>query len=154
YRSSARFAARLSAAASAHLNPSPGRIPTAGDAPIGTQLAVVDGPVARRVADLRAAFEVPTVDLAGAAPCRVSGLVELLGCDRTGAVELRVRGPGGAAVLRGGVAVVQLAGGGRAGGLRVVVEGDDEVGVAAGGGPIDGQAGDEVVDAAADRVEW
>ncbi len=35
-----------------------GRIPAAGDMQIGAQLAVVDGPMARHVADLRAAFEV------------------------------------------------------------------------------------------------
>lgn len=35
-----------------------GRIPAAGDMPMGAQLTVVDGPMARRVADLRVAFEV------------------------------------------------------------------------------------------------
>ena len=35
-----------------------GRIPAAGDMPMGAQLTVVDGPMARRVADLRTAFEV------------------------------------------------------------------------------------------------
>ena len=35
-----------------------GRIPAAGDLQMGAQLAVVDGPMARRVADLRTAFEV------------------------------------------------------------------------------------------------
>ena len=47
----------------AALKPTLGRIPHAPtvppvDAPIGVQLAGVDGPLARRVADLRAAFEV------------------------------------------------------------------------------------------------
>ena len=41
----------------AALKPTPGRIPSAGDEPLGAQLMVVDGPLARRVADLRAAFE-------------------------------------------------------------------------------------------------
>jgi amidase len=45
------------------LKPTIGRIPHAGtvdpvDAPIGVQLTVVEGPMARRVADLQAAFEV------------------------------------------------------------------------------------------------
>jgi amidase len=45
------------------LKPTLGRIPTATtiepvDAPIGVQLTVVEGPMARRVTDLRAAFEV------------------------------------------------------------------------------------------------
>ena len=45
------------------LRPTLGRIPTATtvepvDAPLGAQLLIVEGPMARRVADLRAAFEV------------------------------------------------------------------------------------------------
>jgi amidase len=44
------------------LKPTLGRIPAAAstgpDAPIGAQLTIVEGPMARRVADLRAAFEV------------------------------------------------------------------------------------------------
>ena len=35
-----------------------GRVPAAGEMPMGAQLTVVDGPLARRVADLRVAFEV------------------------------------------------------------------------------------------------
>jgi amidase len=41
----------------AALKPTPGRIPSSGDEPLGAQLMVVDGPLARRVADLRVAFE-------------------------------------------------------------------------------------------------
>jgi amidase len=40
------------------LKPTFGRIPAAGEMTIGEQLLVVDGPLARRVADLRAAFAV------------------------------------------------------------------------------------------------
>jgi len=40
------------------LKPTLGRIPAAGEMTIGEQLLVVDGPLARRVADLRAAFAV------------------------------------------------------------------------------------------------
>lgn len=40
------------------LKPTLGRIPAAGEMTIGEQLLVVDGPLARNVADLRAAFAV------------------------------------------------------------------------------------------------
>lgn len=42
----------------ATLKPGFGRVPAAGDMPMAAQLAVVDGPMTRRVADLRIAFEV------------------------------------------------------------------------------------------------
>jgi amidase len=59
------------------LKPTFGRVPAAGEMTIGEQLVVVDGPMARRVADLRAAFEVmagPTWRDPRTVPAPLSGL--------------------------------------------------------------------------------
>ena len=67
--------------------------------------------------------------------------------------QLGRRAPVRAAVGRGDEADVELAGRRRAGGVRVVVVGQRQVRARSRGGRIDGQAGDEVVDAAADGVD-
>ena len=73
--------------------------------------------------------------------------------DRHGAGHLRTGGPRGSAVRRGREAGVQLAGRGRAVGVGVEVEDQGQVGAATSGRVIHAQAGEEVVDPAADRIE-
>ena len=74
-----------------------------------------------------------------------------------GASDLRIRGPRGSAIRRGREPHIQLAGGSAGGGAvryRVEVEGQRQVGTAVRGGPVNGQARDEVIHPAANRIKW
>src|SRR5207247_4311725 len=73
--------------------------------------------------------------------------------ERHRAGELRGRAPARPAVGGGRGPHVELAGRGGAASDRIVVVGQREVRRAAGGGLVHRQAGDEVVDPAADRIE-
>jgi amidase len=100
------------------LKPAFGRIPAAGDMTIGEQLAVVNGPLARRVADLRAVFAVlagPTwrdprtvpAPLSGppsAGPIRVAAVVDPGGHGTAPQVQAAVR-TAAAALAAAGYAV-------------------------------------------------
>ena len=107
-----RFAGPPNAAASATLKPTLGRIPHASElepaVPIGTQLTVVVGPLARCVADLRAAFEVMAGELRDPwtvpAPLRPGPTFR---CERR---WCSIRWPGAAPQVRDGVRAARAGG--------------------------------------------
>jgi hypothetical protein len=70
-----------------------------------------------------------------------------------GASDLRIRGPRGSPIRRGRESHIQLAGGGGAVRYRVEVECHHQVGAAVRGGPVNSQAGDEVIHPAANRIK-